>query len=408
VSSEPTPGGPFRRLRPTALLVAVYGTLAVAWALAGAAWWGGRWFAVHLFTLGVVTNAVLAMSDHFSRTLTHRPGAAPLWQPVAANAAVVSILYGIPRADDLVIAIGATALTVVVVASYLRLRRMRKAAVAARFAWIVRVYERAHGAFVHGALLGALIGAGVLSGRWYGSARLAHLHVNLLGWGGLTLLATLVFFGPTIAHARIVEGADARAARALRLGATSLTVGVVALLLTGFDGAVGTAFRLGAAAALAVFAWSVAVVCRDVARAVRRSDRAVGMLACSIWFPVVAVADVVVVATGAYRFIDAIGLALLTGVLAQAILASMGYLAPFLRPAGPARNRMRELVGSWPLGRAAVWNVGVASVATAACLSDAAGAVLARVGWTALAAAVAVQIATTVAGVVPRSVTAAR
>ena len=66
--------------------------------------------------------------------------------------------------------------------------------------------------FVHGAILGALLGTGVLTGRWYGAGRIAHLHVNILGWAGLTLLATLVFFGPTMVRTRIRQGADDDAA----------------------------------------------------------------------------------------------------------------------------------------------------------------------------------------------------
>ena len=72
--------------------------------------------------------------------------------------------------------------------------------------------------------------------------RIAHLHVNLL-LGGLTLLATIVFFGPTIARTRIREGADVRAACAVRLGAIGLGVGVAGIVGTGFGGLEGIVAR---------------------------------------------------------------------------------------------------------------------------------------------------------------------
>ena len=123
-------------------------------------------------------------------------------------------------------------------ASLLRLRRLRTTAVGPRFGWIVGTYEVTHGgAFLLGALFGALVATGILGGAWMGPPmRIAHLHVNLLGWAGLTLLATMVFFGPTVARTRIREGADVRAARAVRLGAIGLGVGVAGIVGTGFGG----------------------------------------------------------------------------------------------------------------------------------------------------------------------------
>jgi hypothetical protein len=358
---------------------------------------------VHLFTLGVVTNLVLGLTDHFSRALMHRPGAMPWWQLALTNAGVLAVLWGIPSAERWSVAAGATVLTLVVIASYRRLRALRRTALAPRFAWVVRMYERAHGAFVHGALLGALIGTGVLAGRWIFAARTAHLHVNLLGWAGLTLLATVVFFGPTIARTRIREGADARAARALRLGATALTIAVLALLGTGFPGTPGTVSRLVAAAGLAVYAWSVVVVCVPVVRAMlaARTRSRWPVLATVVWFPLVAWADVAVVATGTWRRLEPLGAAMLLGVLAQAITASLGYLAPQLRPLGPARDKVRERAESWIPARALTWNAGVVLVVVAAVAGPAASGAwsgVARTGWTLVLAAVIAQVVLVVSG----------
>lgn len=147
------------------MVALVYAAATLGWVAAGTRLPAGRWPAVHLFTLGVLTNLVLAFSDHFGRALTRTPGTLTRWQPVVLNIGVLAVLAGLPTGATWAVGLGAVVTTGVVTASYLRLRRMRTRAVGARFGWIVRVYERAHGAFVHGAVLGALMGLGLLPGR---------------------------------------------------------------------------------------------------------------------------------------------------------------------------------------------------------------------------------------------------
>ena len=64
---------PFAPLRPAFALAGAYAGAAVLWVLAGSVLPGGRWFAVHLFTLGVLTTLVVALTDHFAQTLLHAP-----------------------------------------------------------------------------------------------------------------------------------------------------------------------------------------------------------------------------------------------------------------------------------------------------------------------------------------------
>ena len=380
--------GPFARLRAVAVVAALYAAALVVWFALGRRMPGGRWIGVHLFTLGIVTNLVLALSDHFARTLTHRGGGRAAWHLAFTNAGVVALLWGVPNGADWAVAGGATILVTEVMASYLTLRRLRKTALAGRFGWIVRMYERAHGAFVHGAILGALLGTGVLGGAWVLSARVAHLHVNVLGWAGLTLLATVVFFGPTVLRTRIEPGADARAARVLPWGATGLTFGVLALFASGVGGGGGVALRLIAAGGLAVYAWCVVEVCVPVIRAARRSQPSAGRLPVTMaaaWFVLAAVTDVVLVGTGEWRFLDALGVAMLAGVLFQSIAASLGYLAPLLRwDERSSRDAVRARLGRLGTARAVAWNAGVLLVVVAAAVGSGggeAGAWLARTGW---------------------------
>lgn len=399
---------PFGPTAPSIVAALAYAVVAVVWTVGGQDWAPGRWIPVHLFTLGVLTNLVLVFTEHFGRTLTRRPADPIRWQPLVVNAGIVVLLVGLPLSSTWMVGAGATVVTTVVLVSYWRLRSMRRAAVGARFLWIVRMYERAHGAFVHGAILGLLMGIGVLPGAWYVSARTAHLHVNVLGWGGLTLLATLVFFGPTLTRTRIVPGSDARAARALRHGATGLTVAVLLLLATGVGGTAATVLRLLAAAAMAVFAWATTVTCLPVGQAAHGAKPSATrwpVVAVSTWFPVVAWADVAVIATGTWRHLDALGLAVILGVLAQAITTVLTYLTPMLRSRSfGGRDLLLARFERAATARVVTYNLGVGAIVAAAVLrSDAAGvgAVMARAGW-ALVVAVLAQLLATAVWPVPR------
>lgn len=391
---------PLRPLLPAMLASGLYAITALVWVATGDVLPGGRWLAVHLFTLGVVSNMVIAMTHHFAQTLLHAPErTARLGRFTLLNAGVVLLVVGRTVSVRPAFVLGATALTVAIVWLYWDLRGLRRSALGARFAFMVRGYERSCGSFVHGALLGVLMGAGVLSGSWYGAARVAHLHVNVLGWGGLTLLATVVFFGPTIMRTRMIVGADTTAAGALRYAAAGLTVAAVAFLLTGAGGAVALPARLLAAAGLSAYAVGATVVCLPVLRAGRRarpSSYAWLLRAACGWFIAAVWADVVVIATGQLRLLDALGGILLVGVLAQTILASLGYLTPMVRGAGSAgRAAVRARLDVLPRTRAILFNLGVAFIAAAAVggiAAGVAGAAVARAGWLLVAAAVLGQL----------------
>jgi hypothetical protein len=331
---RPVGPSPFAANKPNIIFSLIYMTAVFIWLGAGDSLIGGRWFAVHLFTLGVLTNLILSFSHHFALTVTRGNQAVhPLWHGVT-NSGILMVLIGLPQANRAIMVTGATLVTVSVFAAYLRLRALRLKAIGARFSWLVRLYERAHIAFIYGAVLGALVGANVVSGPFWGSVRLAHLHANVLGWAGLALAATLVFFGPTITHTKIVAGADTRAARQLKYGATALTGAIVLMAATGINGTPGQVLRIGAAVLLAVFAMTITQVCVPVfwaAYHARHSAQRPLVLTLTVFFPLVVWADVLVVATASWRFLDVLGAGTFTGVLGPAILATLLYVAPMLR-----------------------------------------------------------------------------
>lgn len=398
-SQGPPPRAPLGSLRPVFAVAGLYGMAALGWLAFGESLPGARWHGVHLFTLGVVSNLVVGLTHHFAQTVLHaepRGGAASRF--AVLNVGVVAMLLAGPG-GGWAFALGAMVVVAVVAWLYLDLRRMRKQALAPRFGFVVRAYERACGAFLHGSAVGILVGVGVLGGSWYQAGRLAHLHLNVLGWGGLTLLGTVVFFAPTMMRTPMQPGADTRAAPALRHGTMALTVAALLLLASGVGGTAGGVVRVAAGAVLAGYAAAATVVCRDVVLASRRAKTSISawmISAASVWLVAVVWTDVAVVLAGRWSLLDALGAALLVPVLAQAILASTAYLAPMLAHGGPdARAAVRSRVEVAAPARLALFNLGALAVVLTAALGGdlgAPGAVTARVGWALLGGVVLVHV----------------
>jgi len=394
---------PLAGLRWLTAALAGYGLAALLWLLLGDDLPGGRWFAVHLFSVGVLSNAIVALTDHFGRALTKTglPDRRAI-RLVALNLGAVGVLsfpvgWGWPPVAGGVLVLGVVAWLAV------DLRRMAATALGTRFVFIVNGYVAACAAFLGGTMVGTLLAAGAIPASWYGAARTTHLHLNILGWGGLTLLATVVFFGPTLMRIRMRDGADVLAARALPAATAGLAVAATGLLTMPANPTVG---RVTAGLGLAVFAAAATAVCADVLRAGRAAKPAVHswmIQAACVWFVAVVWADVVVVAAQWYRLLDALGVALIVGVLGQAIIASVNYLTPMVWVGGPdARNTARERLEQLGAGRAALLNAGAALVVVSAAVGPAwgaSGAAVARSGWVLVGAVVVAQLGLSVLAV---------
>ncbi|MDX1657228.1 MAG: hypothetical protein R3343_00265 [Nitriliruptorales bacterium] len=411
------PGPPFGHLMPPVVLAGVSAVAAIIWIVAGDVLPGGRWVAIHLFTLGVLTPLVATFSLHFGAGVLNATRRSTRWMLGGLAGGAAMVLVGLPGGWPWLIAGGATIASAAVFTAYLRLRRMRKDTEQDRFRFVVRGYERAHGAFLHGALLGALLGIGVLPGEWYWGVRVAHLHVNVLGWAGVTLLATLVFFGPTVFRTKIADGAEDRARSAVRVGATAVTVAAVALIATGFGGVAATVSRLVAAVALAVFLAGAAQVVRPVLVASRRAwERSLSTLLirdAAVWFCLGIAIDVAAVASGTWRWVDPAGLAVLVGGLVTAILGAVTYLAPMVLVVGADPRRwLRERIEAGASGRAWMMRLSVGAIvgtAAAGVSLGEIGSVVAAAGWAGVIGTLVTQVGLVASGVIgaartPRSV----
>lgn len=357
---------------------------------------GGRWLAIHIFTLGVVTNLISVFMPHFAATLTHAApdiGGGMRRRVLLMNVGVIATLVGRAISVGWLVALGGALVSVAIVWLYRDLRRTRKNSLGSRFAFVVRAYERACGALLHGAFLGALMGIGVLPNDWHRGVRLAHLHLNLLGWAGMALLATVVTLGPVVARVRMEKGATTRAERDLPRAAMAITAAAVSLVFSGRPGAIGQVARALAGVALVAYIVSALGIILPAVRTMRRGAPSVGssfLIAAFVAWAAAMTLDILGIASGSSRLMDAAGLIFLGGVLLQSILAALQRVVPLIWGGDPSTRRAAlGAVAIFRRTRLTVINLGIALAAAAALVGTSrgsAGTLMTRVGWAGVAA----------------------
>ncbi|WP_420175228.1 multicopper oxidase domain-containing protein [Luteococcus sp. OSA5] len=187
------------------------------------------WLMVHLVTLGVVSNAIVVWSNHFSdavlrsaRTDHRREGL----QLVLLNVGLVLLCAGIVWQFSWPAWAGVLCVVAVCGVAVWDLGRQLRAGLTARFAGIVSWYRAAAGCLAVGAVLGGLMA--VPFGRWADALLLSHLALNILGWVALTVWGTLVTLWPTMLRTRSPQGVEALAARSLPRLVMSLSAVAIA------------------------------------------------------------------------------------------------------------------------------------------------------------------------------------
>lgn len=359
---------PFAGVRADVGIALPFAVLALLWTLAGDLP-GGRWAAVHLFTLGVLAPLIVGFSQHQATTLLRaRPRSRRAVRVLlAAGAALVAggmIATTAPGATTAIAVGGTLSALGVAIAGWWLWQARRAAGAGARFAWLITAYVQAHLAFVVGAVIGGLLGARAIGGAAYLPWRHAHLHAMLVGFAALTLLATAVLFGPMLLRAQFEPGAEVQAARALRVAAAATVVAVVGLLagVSPAPWAVGARWLAGAALLVVAGAGAAvtAPLVRTVVRKARRAPLAGVLLTCALaWLTLALAADGVVVATGRWLRLDVIGAVALLGGFVQAIVATLLHVVTMWLPR-PRRLRALQRVDAIPVGLAAVPQLAVA------------------------------------------------
>jgi hypothetical protein len=349
---------PFAGVRADVAVAAPFAVLALVWSLAGGLP-GGRWAAVHLFTLGVLAPLIVGFSQHQASTLLRAATRSrrPVRVLLAAGATLVAggmVATTAPGATTAIAVGGTLSALGVAMAGWRLARARREAGEQARFAWIIAAYVHAHLAFVVGAVLGGFLGARAVGGAAYLPFRHAHLHAMLVGFASLTLLATAVLFGPMLLRAQFQPGAERQAARVLPVAGTATTVAVAGLLAGGAPAPWAVGARWLAGAALLVVAGAGAAVTaplvRTVARKASRAPLAGVLLVCALgWLTVALVADGLVVATGRWLLLDVVGAVALVGGFVQAIVATLLHVVTMWLPR-PRRLQALQRVDAIPVG----------------------------------------------------------
>lgn len=344
---------------------------------------GGGWLALHLVLLGAVTNAIVVWSEHFAAALLHTR---PVGERVALarvgvlNLGVLAVLTGVHGGHPALVAGGAGLLGVVVVVHALVLGAWLRRGLSARLGDTVWFYLAASGALLAGIGLGLVLSSGGLgSADAYRAVRLAHAHLNMLGWIGLAVIGTQFTLWPTVLRTRMVPGLAAAARWAFLLCVSGLATATAGLL---------TQQRGAAMAGLAGYAAGLGTALGPFVATMRRRrphGAAAWLLAAGIaWFALVVVADLVALA-GSNRVVDLdsrlgrLVPAVAVGFGLQVLTGALTFLLPVVWGGGAWGNRRltRLLEVAWP-ARVVALNLGVALLTFG---PHGAGGWAARVGW---------------------------
>jgi nitrite reductase (NO-forming) len=340
----------------------------------------GDWLALHLVLLGAASNAIVVWSEYFAAALLHTTPAgerAALARTVALNAGIVAVLVGVPSGRSALAAGGAALAGAVVLVHGLALAGRVGRALPGRLSGTVRFHVAAGAALLAGMGMGLWLAGGVAgSAEAYLALRLAHAHLNVLGWVGLAVVGTQFTLWPTVLRTRMVPGLE----RAVRWSLPPLAAGL-ALAATGL----ATQRRELALAGLAGYAAGLGIALVPFVRtALGRPPRtaAAWMLGAGMAWLVVAVAGDLVALAGSSRVVELDGRvarlvpAVVAGFALQTLTGALTYLLPVVFGRGAWGNR--RLTGilelAWPARVAAV-NLGVLVLVAAP------GGAVATAGW---------------------------
>lgn len=356
-------------------LTGLFAVWSVGWVVArliagGGSWWGP----LHVFLVGAVLLAISGAAPLFSITwaASTPPGprlvAAQRWTTAIGAGTVV---VGVSETWDAVTIVGASLVGLGLVLLGVLLVGVFRRSLLRRFGLSGRFYLLALGCGVVGVVLGAVLGVGGGLGLDYLDARTAHMHLNLVGLVGFTIVGTLPTLLPTTARHRMVSGREAVVAFWLSIGAAvAMVVGIV----VGPE-AVGLGVGVAAIAALLVLA---GIVGRLGLGLVLRSSLP-GLLIASgtVWIVVWCTHQAVVLGGGAHTVFSR-AIALGAGGVAMVLFGSLAYLIPVLVGPGKALGESFPVMHGGATLRVVVANailVGLAAGVEAWVLSILAG------GW---------------------------
>ncbi|MEZ5175186.1 MAG: hypothetical protein R2823_03165 [Acidimicrobiia bacterium] len=327
-----------RLLAAMLLAAGVFGVVGVAWAIGVAIRGGSWWGPIHALMAGAALSAISGATQMF--TITWSSARAPrrpliITQGVVLWVGVALVLVGIPTNRDWIVWSGGTAVVVALILLGAALLGTIRRSLLRRFDLSIRFYFVALSAGVIGVTLGVLLGTGSVASR-YGDFRQVHLHLNLVGLIGLTVVGTLPTLLPTFVKHRAVSRREARIAWWLGVGGVvAIAAGLFAPLWT-----IGAGTLLVAAAATTIV---VGIVGRLGRKGLRGGLPFFHVLAGVCWLVAWACVDAFGLLTEQPlgHFSGWTAAAVVVGVV-QVIVGSVAYLVPVLvgPPIGANLDRM--------------------------------------------------------------------
>lgn len=299
------------------------------------------WLALHMFVLGAMTTAVLLWGEHFATAVLHARGTPERQEGarlVVANMGGAAVLVGVRAGWAAVTVAGGVAFGAAITHYGVGLQRSRRHGLGGQFAVLVSFYLAAALFAVGGGALGVLLATGGAESS-YRAIRLAHAHLTLLGWIGLTVLGTLFTLWPTVLRTRM-------ATTTLRAARWSWRLGVTGVPTTALGFAIDS--RYFAAAGLALVLTAVVVALGPFVDALRRrpphNSSSWFLATGAAWLVAVVALDLVEVLRSdplvdVDRVLGRAAPAAVAGFGAQTLVGALTYLLPTVWGRGPQGNR---------------------------------------------------------------------
>ena len=299
----------------------------------------GWWLPLHLAMAGAVATAISGAMQTFAGALTATPpppAGLVLAQFALVNGGALGVTAGMALGARWLVAGGGAGFVVAMGLLGWFVARARRRALHLRHRLPVAGYLFACGAVVAGGALGALVGSGAVGPALQGALARAHPVLNVLGFAGGTILATLVTLLPTVLRVRMP---------AWHGGTTAILYATG--LVTAAAGAASGSRAVAAAggAALTAAALGVGWLVRRVLATPRRWPAPVAakhLVAGAGWFlgGTLGLSRALAGGPEAYAaFRPIFLLALGGGWVLQTLLGAWLYLLPMARPGHPDERR---------------------------------------------------------------------
>ncbi|HWO69820.1 MAG TPA: hypothetical protein VNP94_03590, partial [Actinomycetota bacterium] len=166
----------------------------------------GWWLPLHLAMAGAVATAISGAMQTFAGALTATPpppAGLVLAQFALVNGGALGVTAGMALGARWLVAVGGAAFVVAMGLLGWFVARARRRALHLRHRLPVAGYLFACASVVAGGTLGALVGSGLAGPGLRGALARAHPVLNVLGFAGGTILATLVTLLPTVLRVRM-------------------------------------------------------------------------------------------------------------------------------------------------------------------------------------------------------------